>query len=276
MIFNYSSVIMKIRKKKQLELILQNVPSHPNPKVELEQYSTPSSIASDLIWNAYTLGDISDLSVLDLGCGTGIFAIGSWLMGAGYSLGLDIDPESIALGEKTIIDLIGLNQPSDVDVSNINFIVGDINQYNSISELLNDKSIQSDEKYDKLIEYYYSNSLGDDSNLNNSNDGLMNGSFDEKDFKFATLFQNPPFGSQERGTRHADRKFMEFAMASAEVIYSFHMKSTEEFVIDYYNDLGGDISHKFVYNFPLPKIYDFHKTESRDVKVVVLRVENFK
>ena len=248
---------MRIRKKKQLEMILENVPSHPNPKVELEQYSTPSSIAADLIWNAYGLGDIKDLSVLDLGCGTGIFAIGSWIMGSAYSLGIDIDQESIDLGQKTIIDLIGLNQLSDIDESNINFMLGDVNQYYSLSYLLNDNLNQSNPQYEKLMEYY-------------------NGHLDKSTMKFGTLFQNPPFGSQERGVRHADRKFMEFAMNSADVIYSFHMKNTEEFVIDFYNDLGGDVSHKFVYKFPIPKIYDFHKRESQDVKVVVLRVENFK
>ena len=248
---------MKIRKKKQLEMILENVPCHPNPKVELEQYSTPSSIAADLIWNAYGLGDIKDLSVLDLGCGTGIFAIGSWIMGSAYSLGIDIDQESIDLGQKTIIDLIGLNQLSDIDESNINFMLGDVNQYYSLSSLLNDNLNQSNPQYEKLMEYY-------------------NGHLDKSTMKFGTLFQNPPFGSQERGMRHADRKFMEFAMNSADVIYSFHMKNTEEFVIDFYNDLGGDVSHKFVYKFPIPKIYDFHKRESQDVKVVVLRVENFK
>ena len=60
------------------------------------------------------------------------------------------------------------------------------------------------------------------------------------------------------------------------VIYSFHMKNTEEFVIDYYRDLGAEISHKLVYKFPIPKIYDFHSDDSRDVKVIVLRIENFK
>ena len=252
---------MRIRKKKQLEMILENVPCHPNPKVELEQYSTPSSIAADLIWNAYTLGDIKDLSVLDLGCGTGIFAIASWIMGSSYSLGIDIDQESLDLGQKTIIDLIGLNQLSDIDGSDINFMLGDVNQYDSISYLLNDTLKQSNSKYEKLMEYY---------------NGYSDGFSDKSTMRFDTLFQNPPFGSQERGMRHADRKFMEFAMNSAEVIYSFHMKSTEEFVIDFYNDLGGDVSHKFVYKFPIPKIYDFHKKESQDVKVVVLRVENFK
>ena len=234
---------MKISKKKHLEMILENVPKHPNPKVDLEQYSTPAIIAADLIWNAYGLGDIDGMSVLDLGCGTGIFAIASSLMGARCSLGVDIDEESLSLAKNTKNSIY---QSHDIDGANTNFIVGDINSFNSISDLLND------------------------TNLNDINDNHSSLS------RFDTLIQNPPFGSQERGTRHADRKFMEFAANSADVIYSFHMKNTEEFVIDYYRDLGAEVTHKLVYKFPVPKIYDFHTDESRDVKVIVLRVENFK
>ena len=234
---------MKISKKKHLEMILENVPNHPNPKVELEQYSTPATIAADLIWNAYGLGDIDNMSVLDLGCGTGIFAIASSLMGASYSLGVDIDGESIALAKNTKNAIF---QQHDIDSSNANFIVGDINSFNSISDLLNESN----------------------SGKTNDNESSLN--------RFDTLIQNPPFGSQERGTRHADRKFMDFAVNSADVIYSFHMKNTEEFIIDYYRDLGAEVSHKLVYKFPIPKIYDFHTEDSRDVKVIVLRVENFK
>ncbi len=233
---------MKISKKKHLEMILEKIPKHPNPKVELEQYSTPATIAADLLWNAYGLGDIKDMNILDLGCGTGIFTIGSALMGARSSLGVDIDDESIALAkitQNTIFD------EHDIDGANANFIVGDINSFNSISDLLNDS---------------------DENKINN---------YDSSISRFDTLIQNPPFGSQEKGTRHADRKFMEFAVESADVIYSFHMKNTEEFVIDYYRDLGADVSHKLVYKFPIPKIYDFHTEDSRDVKIVVLRVENF-
>ena len=233
---------MKISKKKHLEMILEKVPKHPNPKVDLEQYSTPATIAADLIWNAYGLGDIDGMSVLDLGCGTGIFAIASSLMGASYSLGVDIDEESISLAK---ITQNGIFREHDIDDANANFIVGDINLFNSISDLLNDANLK---------------------NIDNNHSSLS---------RFDTLIQNPPFGSQEKGTRHADRKFMEFAVNSADVIYSFHMKNTEEFVIDYYRDLGADVTHKLVYKFPIPKIYDFHTDESRDVKVVVLRVENF-
>lgn len=223
-------------------MILENVPKHPNPKVGLEQYSTPATIAADLVWNAYGLGDIDGMSVLDIGCGTGIFAIASSLMGARYSLGVDIDDESIALAK---ITQNGISDEHDIDVANTNFIVGDINSFNSINDLLNNSS-----------------------NINPGDNSIPLNKFD-------TLIQNPPFGSQEKGSRHADRKFMEFAVGSAEVIYSFHMKNTEEFVIDYYRDLGAEVTHKLVYKFPIPKIYDFHKEESRDVKVVVLRVENF-
>ena len=233
---------MKISKKKHLEMILENVPKHPNPKVDLEQYSTPATIAADLIWNAYVLGDIDGMNILDLGCGTGIFAIASSLMGASYSLGVDIDEESISLAK---ITQNGIFREHDIDDANANFIVGDINLFNSISDLLNDANLK---------------------NIGNNHSSLS---------RFDTLIQNPPFGSQEKGTRHADRKFMEFAVNSADVIYSFHMKNTEEFVIDYYRDLGADVTHKLVYKFPIPKIYDFHTDESRDVKVVVLRVENF-
>ena len=233
---------MKISKKKHLEMILEKVPKHPNPKVELEQYSTPASIAADLIWNAYGLGDIRDMSVLDLGCGTGMFAIASSLMGARCSLGVDIDYESISLAKTTQNNIYQLN---DIDGTNTNFIVGDINSFNSIEDLL---------KCNKI------------NHININDSGAS---------RFDTLIQNPPFGSQERGTRHADRKFMEFAVNSADVIYSFHMKNTEEFVIDYYRDLGAEVTHKLVYRFPVPKIYDFHTDDSRDVKVIVLRVENF-
>ena len=223
-------------------MILENVPNHPNPKVGLEQYSTPATIAADLVWNAYGLGDIDGMNILDLGCGTGIFAIASSLMGASYSLGVDIDDESIALAK---ITQNSISKQDDIDINNTNFIVGDINSFNSISDLFN---------------------CNDYENINNNPMSIN---------KFDTLIQNPPFGSQEKGKRHADRKFMDFAVNSAEVIYSFHMKSTEEFVIDYYRDLGADVTHKLVYKFPIPKIYDFHSEESRDVKVVVLRVENF-
>ncbi|WP_303209797.1 METTL5 family protein [Methanobrevibacter smithii] len=199
----------KITKKKHLEMAIQKVPKHPNPKVDLEQYSTPATIAADLLWNAYSLGDIADKKVMDLGCGTGIFAIASKLLGAASAIGVDIDKDSIDLASSYCRD--------------VNFICSDICDL-------------------------------------------------ENDFDVDTIFQNPPFGSQKNAKKGADLKFISKAIElSPKVLYSFHMASTEEFLISYFEKNDLEITHIFRYNFPIPKIYEFHTRESANVEVIVIR-----
>lgn len=204
----------KITRKKHLEMRLQSIPSHPKPKVGLEQYTTPSVIASDLIWNAYSLGDVEDRDIVDLGCGTGIFAIGSALMGANSAVGVDVDEDSIALAQEV---------KDKLKLDNLNFIVSDINDF--------DESLNAD-----------------------------------------TVFQNPPFGSQRNADSGQDLRFIQKAIElDCDVLYSFHMQSTEEFLINYYADNGLEITHIFRYEFPIPKIYDFHTKEKQNVDVIVIR-----
>lgn len=199
----------KITKKKHLEMAIQKVPKHPNPKVGLEQYSTPATIAADLLWNAYSLEDIADKKVMDLGCGTGIFAIASKLLGAASAIGVDIDKDSIDLASSYCGD--------------VNFICSDICDL-------------------------------------------------ENDFDVDTIFQNPPFGSQKNAKKGADLKFISKAIElSPKVLYSFHMASTEEFLISYFEKNDLEITHIFRYNFPIPKIYEFHTRESANVEVIVIR-----
>lgn len=199
----------KITKKKHLEMAIQKIPKHPNPKVDLEQYSTPATIAADLLWNAYSLGDIADKKVMDLGCGTGIFAIASKLLGAASAIGVDIDKDSIDLASSYCGD--------------VNFICSDICDL-------------------------------------------------ENDFDVDTIFQNPPFGSQKNAKKGADLKFISKAIElSPKVLYSFHMASTEEFLISYFEKNDLEITHIFRYNFPIPKIYEFHTRESANVEVIVIR-----
>ena len=204
----------KIRKKKQLEMAIQSIPPHPNPKVELEQYSTPAIIAADLLWNAYSLGDIENSEIIDLGCGTGILSIGSLLLGAKKVTGVDIDEESLAIARLNSENL------------NIEFVCCDISDFNC---------------------------------------------FDGCD----VVIQNPPFGSQKKSERGADLKFIDKAKeCSPRVIYSFHMASTEKFIIDYFERKKTVVTHIFRYKFILPKIYDFHTKESKEVDVIVIRAEN--
>jgi putative methylase len=77
--------------KKELEILLERCESFKNPKADLEQYVTPSSIAADLLNLAALKGDIAGKKIFDLGCGTGRLAIGASLLDAKEVWGFDLD-----------------------------------------------------------------------------------------------------------------------------------------------------------------------------------------
>lgn len=108
-------------KKNELERILQQIPPHSSPKVYLEQYSTPANIAADMLFLAYSNGDIFEKNVLDLGCGTGILSIGSYILG-GNVTGIEIDPvayaEAVTNAENAGVDINLINSDiNDVEIS---------------------------------------------------------------------------------------------------------------------------------------------------------------
>jgi putative methylase len=114
-----------IKKKKQLEMALEGLPSHPHPDPDLEQYSTPASIAADLVWNAQAWGDVDGLKIVDLGCGTGILSLASHLMGAAQVVGVDLDHESIKLARAEI---------KERKLENIFFIEGDALKFTEMAD----------------------------------------------------------------------------------------------------------------------------------------------
>ncbi|MEW5759517.1 MAG: METTL5 family protein [Candidatus Thermoplasmatota archaeon] len=91
---------MKIKTKKNLEIFLETIPKYESPKIKLEQYPTPPSIASDILFTAHLLEDIKNKRVVDLGCGTGIFSVGAKILGAKEVIGVDIDETSLLLAKK--------------------------------------------------------------------------------------------------------------------------------------------------------------------------------
>lgn len=82
----------RLVRKLDLARALARVEPFLSPKAHLEQYTiTPRAAAELLYLAAYTYDDIVDKNVIDLGCGTGRLAIGSALLGAKETVGLDID-----------------------------------------------------------------------------------------------------------------------------------------------------------------------------------------
>ncbi|BCU69269.1 METTL5 family protein [Stygiolobus caldivivus] len=100
---------------------MEKVPPHPNPKYELEQYITPSNLASTLLWTAYLRNEIGrEKYVADLGCGTGRLCAGAVILGSDC-LCIEIDKESIYLARE-FFEENGLNADfllADVEKLNI-------------------------------------------------------------------------------------------------------------------------------------------------------------
>lgn len=87
-------------KLKQLEMTLQRLSGFPRPKAALEQYQTPAPLAARLLYHALMKGDIEGKRVVDLGCGTGMLAIGAALLGAESVTGLDIDEGALTVARE--------------------------------------------------------------------------------------------------------------------------------------------------------------------------------
>jgi putative methylase len=82
-------------KLKQLEMALQRLAGFSRPRPSLEQYQTPAPLAARLLYHALMKGDIEGKRVCDLGCGTGILAIGASLLGAASVTGIEIDEHAL-------------------------------------------------------------------------------------------------------------------------------------------------------------------------------------
>ncbi|SDK07935.1 methyltransferase [Halovenus aranensis] len=83
--------------KRELARQLSQVAGFENPAAALEQYATPAAIAATLVHTAGLHDDIGTRLVVDLGCGTGMLALASAVAGAAEVVGIDIDPDALAV-----------------------------------------------------------------------------------------------------------------------------------------------------------------------------------
>jgi putative methylase len=196
-------------KKVHLERVLQSLEPIADPAAKLEQISTPAPIAAEVLWMAQATGDIAGRSLVDLGSGNGILAIGGKLLGASRVLGVESDPRALDVARRNA-------DRARVDVE---WRLGDVSALRE---------------------------------------------------PFQTVVMNPPFGAQ---TRRADRPFLDAALASGHIIYTFLNPRAEEFVRRRIENSGGRIERRLEYSFPIPHLFRFHRDSSREVPVLLYRIE---
>ncbi|ORX60469.1 S-adenosyl-L-methionine-dependent methyltransferase [Hesseltinella vesiculosa] len=108
-------------KLKELESILQDCEVFSDPKIQFEQYPTTAHLAARMLYTADTVyDDIEDKAVGDLGSGCGILSIAACILGAGYNVGFDIDPDAVAIAREnceefeTEVDFVLTDLSADV------------------------------------------------------------------------------------------------------------------------------------------------------------------
>ncbi|QLD84271.1 methyltransferase [Natronomonas halophila] len=82
--------------RRRLAQELAVVAGFEDPRAPLEQYHTPPDLAAHIVHVADLQDDIEDRTVADLGCGTGMLALGAALRGPKRVLGVDIDPAPLS------------------------------------------------------------------------------------------------------------------------------------------------------------------------------------
>lgn len=84
-----------------------------------------------------------------------------------------------------------------------------------------------------------------------------------------TVLQNPPFGAQRK---HADAPFLAHALKVGAVVYTFHNAETEAWVEQRVATLGGTVTDRLRFAFPIPHTFAFHRKDAVDVPVTLFRI----
>ncbi len=108
-------------KKKHLAMLLSRLRGFESPKPELEQYRTPGDVAAELLWLAYSLGEVERKVIADLGAGTGVLSIGAVLLGAERVYAVERDRRALEIARENARSL-------DVE-DKIEFVNADVSEF---------------------------------------------------------------------------------------------------------------------------------------------------
>ncbi|MFB6295665.1 MAG: METTL5 family protein [Halobacteriales archaeon] len=103
--------------RRGLERRLGDLAAFDDPRLDLEQYSTPADVAAHILHDADLRGDLEG-TVVDLGCGTGVLAIGAALRSPARVIGVERDPGALATARE--------NEREAAPPVPVSWLVGDV------------------------------------------------------------------------------------------------------------------------------------------------------
>lgn len=260
---------------KHLEAALSSLQrDFPSPKVELEQYPTSAHLVAHVVQLAVDRGDLgAGTTCLDLGCGTGMLAIGAAFV-SDVVLAVDCDGEALQVAR---------SNAGRVDLTEtIHWVQARVRTRRDDSPSLSSPSSSSTRgKQNKRT-----GNAGGRGGRNrrphqeaastraililDGRDGIP-----LPDNCVDTVLTNPPFGTKNDNAG-IDVQFLRTATRLARrAVYSFHKRSTRAFLLrtlredwDYPNaTVVAEMS------FDIPQTYNFHNQASKDVEVDLIRIE---
>ena len=93
------------------------------------------------------------------------------------------------------------------------------------------------------------------------------------DVRADIVLQNPPFGTK---VRHNDIIFLEKALETAPVVYSFHKSETKAFLERFSAGRKAKITHVWNFRFPLKASFSFHRRQIHRINVSCFRFQSQK
>jgi predicted RNA methylase len=216
-------------KLKELESYLQQMETFSDPKLQYEQYITTPHLASQIVFNMDQMyDDIEEKCVCDLGTGTGMLAIGTSFFNPDYILGVDIDPDALAICQRNI---------EEFEVDRIDLIQADCKQMLVKQE--ENEGLRLVDQFDTVV---------------------MNPPFGTKNQKISPSTSNAAESTKQLGV---DLIFLKMASKlSTNAIYSIHKSVTRNYIKNLSKswNLSMEVVSELRYNIP--------KVESRNKRLI--------